>query len=129
MRKGYCKHYTNEKLFTHCRAGVRYRDVSRRDFSLPAGEMSCCDEKSTCEKLELPTDKELAENRAKRREDVKEVLKLFPFLARIKAVRDGNWRGTEPCPICGNALEIEYFSTTGRTWGRCETRDCISWVE
>lgn len=151
MHAGTCKYFTDEHLFSHCRAGVRYRDVMSVLPHLVGGEalLPCVKTRSQqavpnfsslpianfqgqacCDKYEAPTSEDIAANQAKRAADMKEIRKIFPLIDRVKAAYQGkDWAGQQACPICAQQLFVQHFGATGRTWGKCETPHCIAWLE
>jgi hypothetical protein len=51
-------------------------------------------------------------------------------MARIKKEHKGeNWQGVEECPVCKNKLQMTHAAYNGHTRGKCETPDCLSWIE
>ena len=149
MKKGICKYFTDEHLFSHCKAGVRYRDVTP-PLSLLMGrkaQLPCGNAKdqvaatfvrfspgsyapSSCDKYKEPTAADIAANRAKRKADKKQVQKIFLLIDRLKTQNRGkDWAGMQVCPICKQQLFVQHFGESGRTWGKCETPNCIAWLE
>ncbi len=151
MKKGTCKHFTDEHLFTHCQAGIRYREVMSRlqpragaatkepcvqanvgEYAAalttlsaaPYGKSACCD------KYEEPTATDIAAHQKKRQADLVEVRKIVPLLGRIKSEYQGkDWAGIQACPICHQQLFVQHFGVDDRTWGKCETTGCVAWLE
>ena len=37
--------------------------------------------------------------------------------------------GTVSCPICSGNLDWGISAYNGHMWGRCETLDCVNWME
>lgn len=33
------------------------------------------------------------------------------------------------CPVCKGRLHLSQSACNGHVWGRCETKDCVSWME
>ncbi len=61
---------------------------------------------------------------------VKRMKTTLPLIAKVKAEHEGkDWQGTERCPACGGTLHLTHSSYNGHVWGRCETTDCLSWME
>lgn len=38
-------------------------------------------------------------------------------------------RGTEPCPVCGGIINYTISSHNGHTSGKCQSDNCIIWIE
>ena len=51
----------------------------------------------------------------------------------INTIRKGLKRGTEKgfmeCPYCKGMLRFTVSSYNGHIWGKCETPDCLDWIE
>lgn len=58
--------------------------------------------------------------------EIRKVLPLIDFIKREK--RGTNWSGTETCPICQQPIRIHHFRESGKTWGRCTTKNCVAWM-
>ncbi len=84
----------------------------------------------TCEKYEEPTPKDLASYDDQIAMATARMKKTLPLVARVKAEHKGeSWHGTEPCPVCGGVLHLTHAACNGHVWGRCETEECVSWME
>lgn len=58
-----------------------------------------------------------------------EIRKVLPLIDFIKQEKRGtNWSGTETCPICQQLILIHHFRESGKTWGRCSTKNCVAWM-
>jgi hypothetical protein len=40
-----------------------------------------------------------------------------------------DWESFEVCPICGGKLHLQYGGYNGHLWGKCETEECLLWLE
>ena len=66
--------------------------------------------------------------RAKREAGLREVRKALPLIERIQREKRGqDWSGIKDCPICQKNLFVFHYRN-GTYWGKCETKDCISWL-
>lgn len=53
-----------------------------------------------------------------------------PLIAKVKHEHKGkNWQGVEKCPVCNGKLHMSHAAYNGHVHGRCETEDCLSWME
>lgn len=63
----------------------------------------------------------------------KERLHLEQLMDAIGQIKDKhgktNARGHIICPKCGKNLYYTVAALNGHTWGKCETKDCLSWME
>lgn len=59
--------------------------------------------------------------------------KVFAVLAGIAAWRKQHKGKSHAevveCPACKGRLHLRIAAVNGHVWGRCETADCVSWVE
>lgn len=146
---GRCIHFAGVN-FTEpekrCKAGVRMLDVIVKqpyryrydgdrtvytsNHSLPClsehDPMNVC----RCDKKQLPSADEIAEEEAFINKRVAMLKASIPLIERIKREHKGeDWRGVEVCPVCGGKLHMTHSSFNGHVWGKCETDDCLSWME
>ena len=49
-------------------------------------------------------------------------------LCRIDAKGERGIEGTIECPACKGTLHYSIAGTNGHMWGRCETKDCLTWM-
>lgn len=55
---------------------------------------------------------------------------VMPLVAKVKRDRKGeNWKGVETCPICQGRLHLSHAAYNSHVWGKCETENCLSWIE
>lgn len=60
----------------------------------------------------------------------------FDLMEKIGPVVSA-WRNKPPrgkqevidCPACGGRLHLSQAASNGHVWGKCETEDCVSWME
>ncbi len=132
---GRCVHFNgvqNDK----CCAGIAYQQF-RVDgpYQLPcirhktfAGqERPDC---QPCEKQQMPTaeevDKEIAESEAQ----TDKFMKLGPLIRSMKTkYRQSGFAGVVECPVCKGKLHMSVSSYNGHTRGKCETENCVAWIE
>lgn len=141
--RGQCRHFNGTQRET-CRAGVEYRAlVGGPDLGwglrLPCGlrlriSNSQVDEPVTCDQFSAYTEEELA-NRAdshvKRMDDFSKAVKVAREDAKAHGLQRGHGgAGSVPCPVCaGGTLHYTVASVNGHMWGKCSTKDCMSWME
>ncbi len=105
MEKRTCKHFTNERLFSHCKAGICYRDVMPRFVGVPGvvSQAPCVPSAAPetvaqrgwqalghqpgtcCVHYVAHTAAEHLAQATKRQRDWQQVKKLFPLLVQLKA--------------------------------------------
>jgi len=134
----YCQHYKPLGANINCLAGV---DIDKKFDSKTPGIFKRIPCHKGHEKYEDPTTecvkwvrrtKEMGEDRANR------VEKSFEMLAVAFADPSiSDWRNKEPigkagvidCPVCKGKLHLSQAACNGHVHGKCETKDCLSWME
>jgi hypothetical protein len=152
MRPGTCKHFNGAHHNECCEAGVRYSDVTPdwdkpgRAIRLPcrnsletytanpAANESLSKEfakRGTCPKYAEPTAAEIAEDEAETERLIARMMAVGPTMAKIKKEHAGqNWSGVLPCPVCGKAnLHVVHVAYNGHVRAKCETADCVNFME
>lgn len=154
MDKHTCKHYNGLTAFRqgNCRAGVCYRDVTPDPDGVGCALRLPChnepmitkdtppdrakvlqenfDRRGKCDKLEPPTDAEIAEHEREMKAAIARMGAAFPMISKVKKAHKGeDWRGVEECPICKGKLHMTHAKYNGHVWGQCETQGCLSWME
>lgn len=144
MRPTTCKHFNGHRNQT-CEAGVRYDDVTpdpkgvgcacRRPcqtepFSQSAAHLDEHARRGSCDKLELPS-KEDVEAHEKAVQRMMDNFRLsLSLTAKIKKDhKSEDWNGEEECPVCKGRLFIRHSGYNGHTWGKCQTTNCLAWIE
>lgn len=57
-------------------------------------------------------------------------LVTLPIQNKIKEEHKGtDWAGVIDCPVCKGKLHVSHAKCNGHVWGKCETEDCVSWME
>ncbi len=148
-----CKHHIGDHHNKTCAAGVCYADVTTDHKGAPgwAYRKPCIlwdkwheahaepmpdsiaaqyAKRGTCEKFELPSAEEIADYKRRTEAAFAKTAKTFPLMARIKKEHKGhNWQGVEVCPVCGGSLHMTHAAYNGHTWGKCDTANCVAWME
>ena len=134
QEKKKCKHFTGA-LQEMCKAGVNYRTLVSGPDAGWLARLPCVTTKLSHDQVaclsyaELTAEERTAEERiaALARDRLKLALAAVrPLRTRYKG-QDAN--GTIPCPICAGNLHWRISAYNGHIWGRCETLDCVSWME
>lgn len=147
MNKFTCKHFCGLRD-KKCNAGVVYDSVTPRP-----GEPGCAlripchlperfaarfnerqrseqDQRGTCDKFELPSDEEIAKHEAEIKAVIERHMRMEPFIRdmRMKHRKDG-FRGIVECPVCKGKLHFTVSNYNGHTSGRCESENCVNYIE
>jgi hypothetical protein len=138
MKDTTCKHF-NGVQNESCKAGCRYDEFTKEQgkdtlpcllFGDTSKHQTVASRKAACLKMELPTKEELDVDRKRIVESMERFAKVTPLIGQIKRANKGrNWRGIETCPICQGKLHMSHAAYNGHVHGRCETKDCLAWME
>lgn len=117
---------------TKCDAGVEYDTVSAAHPS-NIKTLPCFREQShitTCAKRWFPTKEESEAHEREVKERSAKVLGALRHVSELVAGKRGI-HGRTRCPVCGidDALHYSVASVNGHIWGKCETDDCVSWMQ
>jgi hypothetical protein len=153
MKKGTCKFYNGNHHNARCDCGVLYRDVTSdpdrlegsayrkpciqwdkwkdsRGDALTPKQLEEWNKRGECSKYQEPSDEEVADHEATVNTRVNRFMTSIPLISRIKKERKGsNWKGIEKCPVCEGKLHMTHSSYNGHVWGKCETENCLNWLE
>jgi hypothetical protein len=130
VNKDKCRHFNGVQNKT-CEAGINYD-------TFPSG-IPCIRRHTsghvppnppTCEKYAELTPEDIAKREAEIKAAVERFAKLGPVIRKVKQEHKGtSWKGVEVCPICGGKLHMTHAAYNGHVWGKCETKDCVAWME
>jgi hypothetical protein len=135
---GHCVHF-NGIQNDRCKVGVRYHDLVGNEAGC-ARRLPCTgvfkDEpnKAVCPKAEHLT-REQAEQAVrdadKRCKQTLDAVKAAHADAESKNLRQGNGGvSSMDCPLkCGGTLRYSVASYNGHMHAKCDTKDCVSWME
>lgn len=136
INKTQCKHFNGMQM-TKCKAGVNYRELAKGPYlgwatRLPciATSLSKVGEQVICLKYQQITAAEIAEEERQfdaGRDRLEKALNAVRPLRKIYKGQDAS--GILACPICNGNLHWRIAAYNGHMWGRCETLDCINWIE
>ena len=119
----WCIHF-NGIAHNKCKAYINY---SRFDNSYP-----CFKDKGHggCLKQYFPNEQEVAAHVASMEAHMEKMRLAFKIVAAIKKEHRGKgWQGIVECPACNGNLRLSHTALNGHVWGKCETKDCLSWME
>lgn len=114
------------------------RPAHGRGTYVKAGEASVltpydrCGEKAVaCPHRREPTDDEILENRRMWDLQIKKTTAAIKVASewRVKPKPAENRTGVVECPICKGRLHLSQSSYNGHVHGKCETQDCVAWME
>lgn len=127
-----------------CRAGVVYDDLMRVSelgrtgcmLRLPCirshhdAEERRGEPLHECPHLRWPTKEESDAHEREINAHMKKIEAALEIVAPIRKEHRGkNWSGTLECPVCKGKLHVRHAGYNGHVWAKCETEDCVSWIE
>jgi len=134
MKQGCCTKYSGE-VFRQgkCKADIDVRElVGGDDWGWLRRTPCFLKNKSltTCDKYTEPTNQEIEDHEKWADEIIERLNKASPLISELKKeYGETGGKGTRPCPVCGNTLNFTVSSLNGHVHGKCETKDCLSWME
>lgn len=130
-----CIHFTGlfaeaMKPIACCGAGVDYRATFGGERGI-FRRMPCRrpgPDAMPCDKRELPTADQVEAWDAYAKERLAQTFTAIGLCA--EDAKTGNRKaGTVECPACKGRLSYAIASRNGHMWGRCETADCLGWMQ
>jgi len=134
MKKGACVHYSGDVFRRgECDKGVNVRDLVGGDALGWLARTPCFTRHETditCEYFSEPTEQQIKD--AEKGWDVliKRMTLVNPVISKLKE-KYAETGGNEivECPVCKGRLHCSVSSLNGHVHGRCETDDCLCWME
>lgn len=136
MKEGNCKHYRGTQ--EPCGAGVNLREhVGGPDFGW-ASRLPCNaslregskGETVPCGLYEEPTPEEIAQDERLMNEAIERLMATMPLCTTIKYANQGkDATGETLCPVCGKNLRWTHAGYNGHVAMKCETDDCVNFME
>lgn len=125
-----CRHFNGVQNRT-CKAGVNYDElVPIPCIGYRPGDTH---RQAECDKKSCWTREEAVRNEKTREEETKKALLAISAAhsaAKAIGLKKGNGgSGSTECPVCKGKLHFSVASINGHLWGRCETKNCVSWME
>ncbi|HKI74989.1 MAG TPA: hypothetical protein VJ998_10110 [Pseudomonadales bacterium] len=135
----YCQHYntrTKDGISITCNKGMDIksirlpRDEKTGQFGQPClGGHLLDDVHSVCPHWIRRT-REQGEARADRMEKfILNMTLIGPVVAEWREKPPIGKQEVIECPACGGKLHLAQAASNGHVWGKCETADCVSWME
>lgn len=148
MQPGTCKHFNGSYHNKVCLAGVCYEDVTpepkrlmgkmlrlpchSRPFGQTPSKLQLEEhaKRGTCAKYEEPTQADIDQHEREMQEATDRMMKATGVIREVKREHAGkSWAGIKTCPVCGGTLHMSHSSYNGHVHGKCETKDCLNWME
>lgn len=141
QRPGWCVHYRAPRIgnwgngHDDCKAGVMFNTFD----GVPFDQRPCFLDRETgeskpgaasCEHLRRPTVEEIAANKAWRGERMGKLgIVLSGIMPWREAHKGKSASEVVECPACKGRLHLSISAYNGHVHGKCETPDCVSWME
>lgn len=135
----HCKHYAGRDMFfgeCKCRAGInpveQFCEGNRSGWVKKVPCLRTNETEAVCPSATYPTREEAD------REDAEISAYVDRFIANLSKVRPvieaqhkatGAWSGQVDCPQCAKPLHWSKAQCNGHIHARCETDNCIAWME
>jgi hypothetical protein len=126
-----CKHYNGRELIRDgvelCQAGVNPVFLATGGERFGWVRKAPCFEKNgfseKCDKCEFPTQEEMDKQKA-------EWDKIFMDIIGVVAlIPEDGFNGTVECPKCKGVVDWARAKSNGHRHARCQTKDCLSFME
>lgn len=146
-----CKFYNGDHHNKCCDAGVDYESVTTeperllgKAFRKPcvnwgkfkagnpmsALQQAEWEKRGTCDKYTEPTPEEVVKYEQEMHAHAERMMKGIEATMDIRKKYKGqNWKGVIECPICKGRLHVSHAAMNGHVWGKCETVNCLAWME
>jgi len=84
-----------------------------------------------CDKFLEPTDEQVEQDRIETEAHMQKTVAAIRIAGawRIKPKPTHDRREVVECPICKGRLHLSQSAYNGHVHGKCETQDCVSWME
>jgi len=133
VRKGTCKFY-NGIANDNCDKGINYREITGGPTFGIGTRLPCViegkfskpknGEKATCEHFVKPTKKELDDWEESVDRSIKQVSMAIKTIGKT-----GKQNGVIQCPACNGKLGFSVSPGNGHIWAKCETNNCLAWMQ
>jgi hypothetical protein len=134
-----------KRIDFHMSYCVHYKPIGKSGLNDDYCDLKCgavAGHKKPCIRghlLESPTsacpswERRSLESAIARHESIEEIFRRMEKVGPVVA----EWRKKLPrgkqevieCPACGGRLHLSQAASNGHVWGKCETADCVSWME
>ncbi len=137
----HCIHFTGLSKSV-CGKGMNYDEIDK-DMKLPMRTGLPCLKTSDkymkylegrspchCPHLQFPSEEEIQVELQAYAEAERKMMLALVVIDPIRVEHKGkNWRGVIECPNCQGKLHVSHAGINGHVHAKCETEDCVSWME
>lgn len=139
IKENRCK-YFNGTINDVCEAGVNYKQLAGEPEYGYGTRLPCFTDnpfakdkdaaKVACDKFCLPSADEIRERNNEIRKILEQQAKVTPLIIALKKEYKGrSAQVVRECPICGGKLHMSIAAYNGHVHGKCETENCLYWME
>lgn len=82
-----------------------------------------------CPKFEKKTAEEIEEEKASLQRAMDRMTKTIPWASEMKKKHGRGFAGEDACPICSKRIRFTIADYNGHMHARCETADCVNFME
>lgn len=132
QRRRHCVHHDGRAIINNglCRAGLNpavYGQTYKQRPCLDGHLRKTVD----CFKWQRPTEEDVAKEYEESRAHLEKVMAGLSAAAkwRVKPKPKEDRQGVVECPVCKGNLHLSQSSYNGHVWGKCETPQCVTWME
>lgn len=135
MKADFCKHYDAHAALLGdkvCRAGINMRILAGGERLGWVLRTPCMKKNSSlvkCESFSDHTQEEIDDHDGWVSDAIERIKKSQPLIQQLKEDHPDGGSGVADCPCCSGKLHWGIAACNGHSHGRCETEDCLSWME
>lgn len=136
-----CIHF-NGIQHKSCKAGMVYDDLDKENRIEYRAGLPCFKSDSEiakrlggrpqchCQHVQFPTEEDVQKQIAEHEQSMK---KFTVALVAVKPIREKykgqDWGCIIECPVCNGKLHVTHAAYNGHVHAKCETPDCVAWIE
>lgn len=132
MKKGICVHYNSVLHEKTCIKNINYKELSGGTliiFNLPCVKSGEGKSGITCDEYLEPTQEQLDQYRKDTDEFFDKAIRNLHLTGVMKKELPNGGTGEMECPECKGVLHYAVNSGNQHTSARCETENCLGWIE
>lgn len=125
-----------------CKAGVVYDDLDKENRVEYRAGLPCFHSDSSiaqrlggkpqchCPHVQFPTEEEAQKEVDEMDREMEKFTVALTTVAPIRKAHKGkDWQGIVECPICNGKLHVRHSGYNNHVWVKCETVNCVAWIE
>lgn len=125
-----------------CEAGIVYDELDKENRVEYRAGLPCFKSDSAiaqrlgerpqchCPHVKFPTEEDVQKQLASHDEHMKKMMLALEVVSPIRKQHKGkDWSGVLECPTCKGKLHVRHAGYNGHVWAKCETENCVAWLE